>query len=33
MTTLDNYSIVGREDQNLIRLIKESMYRRSTPHP
>ena len=26
--TLENFSIVGREDQNLIRLIKESMYRR-----
>ena len=25
-TTLENFSIVGREDQNLIRLIKESMY-------
>ena len=25
-TTLENFSIVSREDQNLIRLIKESMY-------
>ena len=25
-TTLENFSIVGREDQNLTRLIKESMY-------
>ena len=25
-TTLENISIVGRQDQNLIRLIKESMY-------
>ena len=25
-TTLEKFSIVGREDQNLIRLIKESMY-------
>ena len=25
-TTLDNFSIVGREEQNLSRLIKESMY-------
>ena len=32
-TTLQNFSIVGREDQNLIRLIKESMYIRSTTHP
>ena len=24
-TTLENFSIVGREDQNLIRLIKESI--------
>ena len=27
-TTLENFSMVGREDQNLIRLIKESMYLR-----
>ena len=25
-TTLDNFSIVGREDQNLMRLIKEAIY-------
>ena len=25
-TTLDNFSIVVREDQNLMRLIKESIY-------
>ena len=25
-TTLENISIVGREDQNLMRLIKESIY-------
>ena len=25
-TTLDNFSIVGREEQNLSRLIKESMF-------
>ena len=25
-TTLENFSIVGREDQSLNRLIKESMY-------
>ena len=25
-TTLNNFSIVGREEQNLSRLIKESMY-------
>ena len=25
-TSLDNFSIVGREEQNLSRLIKESMY-------
>ena len=25
-TTLENFSIVGREDQNLTRLIKESMF-------
>ena len=25
-TALENFSIVGREDQNLIRLIKESIY-------
>ena len=25
-TTMENFSIVGREDQNLIRLIKESVY-------
>ena len=25
-TTLENFSIVRREDQNLIRLVKESMY-------
>ena len=27
-TTLDNFSIVGREDHNLIGLIKEAIYRR-----
>ena len=27
-TTLDNFSIVGREEQNLSRLIKESMFTR-----
>ena len=26
ITTLENLSIVGREDQNLMRLIKESVY-------
>ena len=25
-TTIDNFSIVGREDQNLIRTIKEAIY-------
>ena len=25
-TTIDNFSIVGREDQNLIRTIKEALY-------
>ena len=25
-TTIDNFSIVGREDQNLIRAIKEAIY-------
>ena len=25
-TTLDNFSIVGREDHNLMRLIKEAIY-------
>ena len=25
-TTLDNFSIVGREDQNLLRMIKEAIY-------
>ena len=25
-TSLDNFSIVGREDQNLMRLIKEAIY-------
>ena len=25
-TTLDNFSIVGREEQNLSRLLKESMF-------
>ena len=25
-TTIDNFSIVGREDNNLMRLIKEAMY-------
>ena len=25
-TTIDNYSIVGREDQNLIITIKEAIY-------
>ena len=28
-TTLDNFSIVGQEDQNLMRLIKEAMYIRA----
>ena len=27
-TTIDNFSIVGREDQNLIRAIKEAIYLR-----
>ena len=27
--TIDNFSIVGREDQNLIRLIKETLYIRA----
>ena len=26
-TTIDNFSIVGREDQNLIRTIKEAIYK------
>ena len=25
-TTIDNFSIVGREDHNLMRLIKEAIY-------
>ena len=25
-TTMENFSIVGREDQNLIRTIKEALY-------
>ena len=25
-TTIENFSIVGREDQNLIRAIKEAIY-------
>ena len=32
-TSLENFSIVGREDQNLMRLIKEPIYIRSTIHP
>ena len=31
--TIDNYSIVGREDQNILRTIKEALYIRSTIHP
>ena len=31
--TSDNFSIVGREDQNLMRTIKEALYIRSTIHP
>ena len=27
-TTIDNFGIVGREDQNLIRTIKEALYTR-----
>ena len=27
--TIDNFSILGREDQNLIRLIKEALYIRA----
>ena len=32
-TTLENFSITGREDQNLIRLMKESRYIRVKTHP
>ena len=32
-TTLDNFKVVGREEQNLSRLIKESMYIRVNGHP
>ena len=32
-TTLNNFSIVGREEQNLSRLIKESMFKGSIIHP
>ena len=31
--TIDNFSIVGREDQNLIRTIKEALYIRVNNHP
>ena len=30
-TTIENFSIVGREDQNLIRTIKETLYIRNNP--
>ena len=32
-TALDNFSIVGREDHSLMRLIKEAIYIRSIIHP
>ena len=32
-TTIDNFSIVGREDQNLIRAIKEAIYIRVNNPP
>ena len=31
--TIDNFSIVGRKDQNLNRAIKEALFIRSTIHP